>query len=282
MPILVDYSATVLANVHINMKNAGLIQPDLLRHMIINSHRGYAKKFKRTYGEMVLCIDAKHYWRDEVFPEYKWKRRHDKKTRADDGIDWQMVYSIVNEVKDSIDELFHWKVMEIDRCEADDIIGVIANNSKEPVMIVSGDSDFLQLHRNKVKQYAPIKGTLLKLPKNAETLLQEKIINGDKGDGIPNIQSPITTFKDGVRQKAMMKNNLAEWSTLDPVMWASGEQMARYEQNKRLIDLKCVPQDIQDAILDKYNSEHTGSRSQIQPYLISNKLVDLLSNIGDF
>ena len=41
--------------------------------------------------------------------------------------------------------------------EADDIIAVLAKNLDEKMMIVSGDKDFIQLHKyNQVRQYSPI------------------------------------------------------------------------------------------------------------------------------
>jgi hypothetical protein len=46
--------------------------------------------------------------------------------------------------------------------------------------------------------------------------LKEKIIRGDKGDGIPNILSPDDSVFAKIRQKNIQQKNLAIWLDSDP------------------------------------------------------------------
>ncbi len=153
--ILVDYSAIAVATVVINKVN----DEDMLRHMILNTLRMYNKKFRDEYGEMILCCDGMNNWRRNYFPQYKANR---KKVREESDFDWNKAFAIMDEVREDIKVNFPYKVLSINECEADDIIGTLAANTQEfgnyeNVMIVSADGDFkqLQVYEN-VKQFSPI------------------------------------------------------------------------------------------------------------------------------
>jgi hypothetical protein len=65
----------------------------------------------------------------------------------------------------------------------------------EDILIISSDGDFLQLQQYNgksnytIKQYNHAKKKFV-VSENPLEELKEKIIQGDKGDGIPNIMSP--------------------------------------------------------------------------------------------
>lgn len=153
--ILVDFSGVAIATVAINKVN----DENMLRHMILNSLRMYRTQYKKEFGELVLACDGKNNWRRGYYPQYKANR---KKSREESGFDWAEAFRIVNKIKEEIKENFPYKVIHIDECEADDIIGTICENSQEfgqyeDIMIVSADKDFLQLQRYKnVRQYSPL------------------------------------------------------------------------------------------------------------------------------
>lgn len=82
--------------------------------------------------------------------------------------------------------------------EADDVIGTIADKSKEDVVIVTGDRDQLQLINDKIKLYMPIAGlTNAKLFGEIETIermgIAPKLIDdykalvGDPSDNYPGV-----------------------------------------------------------------------------------------------
>ena len=196
--IIFDYNQVAISNL---MEQIGYskteVQEDLVRHMILNTIRTYVKKFKKTHGpEVILACDNKNYWRKELFPNYKASR---KRVRETSGHDWNVIFECLNKIRDELKENSPYKVIEIDTCEADDIIATIVTkySANEKIMILSSDKDFAQLQKFKnVEQYSPI---LKKYVKEELPSLQLKqlIIRGDKGDGIPNIMSPDDVFVTG-------------------------------------------------------------------------------------
>ena len=75
--ILVDMNQVTLSNLMVQIGGRKEIEPDLVRHMVLNSLRGYRSRFSDEYGELVLCYDDKTNWRRDVFPNYKHGRRKD-------------------------------------------------------------------------------------------------------------------------------------------------------------------------------------------------------------
>ena len=66
---------------------------EMIRHMVINSLRGFNLKFKEQYGTMVLCADAGDPWRRDIYPNYKHARR---KGRVDSATDWDNIFNCIN------------------------------------------------------------------------------------------------------------------------------------------------------------------------------------------
>src|SRR5210317_1511908 len=153
--ILVDLNQVMISNLMAQIGRDSDISEDLVRHMILNSLRSYNGKFKEEYGDIVICCDSRHYWRREIFPNYKWGR---KQSRSGDTLDWDLIFSIFNKVRDELKEHMPWKVMDIHGAEADDIIAtLVKHNTSGKVLILSSDKDFIQLQKyNNVQQYAPI------------------------------------------------------------------------------------------------------------------------------
>jgi len=114
--IIVDYSGIALASIIINKT----FDEQMIRHMILNSLRMYYKRYKEEYGEMVIAVDAANNWRRKAFPQYKANR---KKDRGNSSFDWDEAFRILNLIREEIAENFPYKVIKIDGCEADDIIG---------------------------------------------------------------------------------------------------------------------------------------------------------------
>ena len=74
--IIIDMNQITLASVMMNfhMTKSEELEEDMIRHMILNSIRMYRTMFKEEYGEVVLTYDSRHYWRREIFPQYKQNR----------------------------------------------------------------------------------------------------------------------------------------------------------------------------------------------------------------
>jgi 5'-3' exonuclease len=278
--ILVDLNQVLISNFMVQTRGAPDVKPnkEMIRHMVVNSLRGFNVKFKNKYGKMVLCADAGNPWRRDAFPNYKYSRR---KGRDDSAFDWENIFNIITEIKNEIRDNFPYAVMYIERCEADDIIATLAKyyHQSEPIMIVSGDKDFIQLQRfTNVEQYAPIQKKFLGEDIVPEQFLMEHIIKGDRSDGIPNILSPDDCFVTGEKQKPITKKRLEEFSSGQ----MDAETKTNFERNKKLVDLMQIPGLLENEIINSYRQYKFNDRSKLLTYFIENKLKSLMENIGDF
>ncbi len=282
--ILVDLNQVMISNMMAQIGNHtdALLDEGMLRHMILNTLRANRKKFNNEYGELIICCDDKNYWRRKVFPYYKAGRR---KNREESELDWNMIFNSLNKIKAEIAKFFPYKVIQIETAEADDIIGTIVHmegkelNVGEPILILSGDKDYIQLHTYaNVSQYDPTRKRWIR-HENPEQFLYEHIIRGDAGDGVPNVLSADNTFVTGSRQKPITKKRLVEWKEI-PTRPTEVER--NFHRNKALIDLKDIPQDIKQQVVDKYEYDDGKDRSQLLNYFIKNKLRNLMENISEF
>ena len=150
--ILVDMNQVTLSNLMVQIGSKNTVDPDLVRHMVLNSLRNYRKQFTEEFGELVLCYDNKTNWRREYFPNYKHGRRKDRKASK---LDWTEIFDTLHMIKDELSQHFPYKVLEVENAEADDIIAsVVEYVAEEPshyekVLILSGDKDFIQLQKHK-------------------------------------------------------------------------------------------------------------------------------------
>jgi len=283
--ILVDMNQISLASVmmHLNITKRDSVDTGIVRHMILNSLRMYRQSYFKEFGELVICYDSKNYWRREYFPEYKAGRR---KSRETSSHDWNDIFECLNAIKSEIRENFPYKVLEVYGAEADDIIAVLCgelefDNGK--TLILSGDKDFIQLHRFKnVKQYSPITKKFINGEDPTEYLYQH-ILKGDSSDGVPNVLSPDNTFVDGLRQRPLSKKKISEWAgPLCEQVLPNDELKRNYQRNKKLIDLQETPKELHLECIRTYQDAPEGDRSKLLNYFIKNRLNDLMENIGDF
>ena len=285
--ILVDMNQVTISNLMMQLgsKRDNDLDEDMVRHMVFNSLRGYRSRFHEAFGELVLCYDSKKYWRRDYFPNYKSNR---KKDRANSGLDWDTIFTTLNNLRDDIKEIFPYKVIETEGAEADDVIASIVQHVAETpsefehILILSGDKDFIQLHKyNNVKQYSP---TLKKFVQgiDPDIYIREHVLKGDRSDGVPNFLSPDNTFVDEIRQKPLSKKKIETWIDLNPSDYCTEEMMRNYQRNKTLIDLECIPSDLKATILEDYQNAEHGDRTKLLNYFINKRLKNLMNDIGDF
>lgn len=63
--ILLDLNQVMISNIMAQVgSHADAIQPDLVRHMVINTIRSLKQKFSKEYGELVIACDDRKYWQD--------------------------------------------------------------------------------------------------------------------------------------------------------------------------------------------------------------------------
>jgi hypothetical protein len=285
--ILVDLNQVLLAGLMAQIANhKGKLDESLVRHMILNIIRNHVKNFKAEYGEVILCCDNRKYWRKEFFPFYKAGR---KKSREKSNLDWHMIFEMLAKFKVELKENFPYKVIDVEGAEADDIIGTLAPRAvaHENVLILSSDGDFLQLQMyngkvndHQIKQYNPSQKKYVKSEKPLLEL-KEKIIRGDKGDGIPNIFSPSDCFVRDLRQKPITQKVLEKYLNEEIVNWNDESASSGYSRNQTLIDLRLIPGDIKTKIINTYE-ETKPAKGKLLNYFIEHKLKNLMEVIEEF
>jgi len=286
--IIVDINQIMISNlmVQISGRNAVELNEDLVRHMVLNSLRAHNKKFRKEYGEMVIACDSKNVWRREIFPNYKAGR---KANRAKSEHDWDAIFSMLHNIKNEIKTFLPYKVIEIETAEADDIIAtlikknkrVIAPEHKKNVLILSGDKDFIQLHDKNVKQYNPVLNKFVGKGEEPSLYIKEHILKGDRSDGIPNVLSDDNVFVEGRRQRPLSKKKINSWVE-EVFMTFTEEEQKNYNRNRKLIDLNCIPQELEDKINNEFLNVEVASRDKILNYFITKKLKTLIEVIDEF
>jgi 5'-3' exonuclease len=264
---------------------------NMLKHTILNGVIQFKKRLPKN-TEVIFACDTKvdkKYWRHDVFPNYKVKR---KSSQGEVPID--IMFNEIKYLEHKIKELFPWKVIRVGKCEADDIIGVIVNNFKrDNTVIYSSDRDFFNLVKNQnCYMYDPMKKIFIEQSKegyNPQKYGFHHILTGDKGDGIPNIKSDINTFAEGTRQTPIRKakiNDLyyvfkeeGEEKMLEQL---SNDEVKRYLQNKQLIDLTQIPQDLQDEIMNVYEkAKPNTNQNELWKWLMQNNFKVISENFQD-
>lgn len=296
--IILDYSQVALSNVFqfqadLKKNNNNPEAVNIIRHAILTGIKFYKKKYGAEYGDMVIACDGKKYWRKDIFPYYKAGR---KATRDKSDMDWTLVFDTMSTIRDEIAEHFPYKVVHIERAEADDVIAMLCKwtqmngrvdrgmfEEKQKVMIVSSDGDFKQLHKyDNVEQWSPIQKKKVVCEDPIAYLAEHIAKAGD--DGIPNVLSPDDVFvTEGVRQSKMTAGKLERFVTLGRDACENDEQRRNWDRNNRLINLDAIPEDLQEQIIDTYTTgKSKGDKMSIYNYLVKNRCRLLLDEIEEF
>jgi hypothetical protein len=295
--ILVDYSQVALSNIlsfQRELKGSESEIKNLIRHVTLSTLKSYKKKYGKEYGELVICCDGRKYWRREVFPHYKAGR---KKARENSDLDWTLIFDTLSEMREDIAKYFSYKVIHLDRAEADDVIAVMAKwtqtnglvqqglvEEPQKVLILSSDGDFIQLQKySNVSQWSPMQKKQIKV--TAKELHEKKITHIVKAgdDGIPNILSKDDVFVVGERQKPVSAKRLQEFIENGFIACKNDDERRNWQRNTLLIDFEYIPEDVSKEIVDTYvNYKTTGDKMSIMSYLIENKCRLLLDELEDF
>lgn len=258
-------------------------------------------KFKYDWGRLMICCDGKGNWRYKYFKEYKQKRSEDK---SKDERDWDYLRDLFEKVKKEIKNNSSWPILEVPELEADDIIALITKFSQDNLLIVSNDKDLNQLvDGSKVKQFSLMNNDYVS---REHHLLNEAILTGDTGDGVPNIFSddnhyvredkvrakPVTKgIKEYFIDKNIDKDSLTSYFTdliesgkcdisLDKILH-------NYERNKMMIDLNMIPMEYENSFKKEVMSSVEIANKNVNHHqnwldcLINNKDEESDTNIGD-
>lgn len=284
--ILVDYSPVITAAACVAFTGRDRVEMnvDTLRIMTLNSLKLYRKKFKLQYGELVLCIDSGNSWRRDLFPYYK-ARRVD--ARAESPMDWDSLYKYMGIIEEEIKEYFPYKVIRVPRCEADDIIAILAKrfageNPFDRNLIISGDKDFRQLQvYGNVDQWSNVQKKMI-VENYPEEYLKSHIIRGDTGDGVPNMLSPDDTFVTKKRQKVLTEGRMQYYTSVALEDLSESERRG-YDRNKILVDLiHEIPKEYEDAINKEFDDVKVAPSNRVMTYLAKNRMRSLIEEIQEF
>jgi len=281
--IVVDYSGIAMGAL---FARGGGEEEGLIRHFILNSLRMYNVKYREEFGRMIVCCDGGS-WRKDYYPEYKASR---KKNRDSDSKDWDSIFNTFTKVRQEISEHLPFDVIHEFGVEADDIIATLVKETQEfgkhePVMIISSDKDFIQLHKyDNVKQYSPITRKMV-THEDPINYLREHIFRGDSSDGVPNVLSSDDTFIDeDKKQTPLSKKKIELWldnyNNLEEVM--PSQAYRNFQRNNKVINLDEIPEEVTDKIMDKYNNIKPTPNMKALNYLIVNRLNMLTEQVGDF
>jgi len=277
--ILIDNNQVILSSIFAQTKGKKDLDEDQVRHITLNIYRSIRNKFYSEYGELIICQDSSNCWRKDIFPQYKAGR---KKTQQKDAADWNKIFDVLGKIRREIRETFPYKNISIQRCEADDIIAVLAKkySPTEKVVIVSSDKDFKQLQRyDNIKQYCLRKKQFL-VEEDPQRFLFDHIMYGDSSDGIPNVLSADNVFVDSIRQRPISKKKLEKLYRQEEDLGVEFER--NWDRNSQLVDLDRIPEKYVTEILEAFEESPIGARSNIFNYFVSNKLRMLMENIQDF
>lgn len=280
--LILDLNQVMISNLMVQIGNYtnAAIDENMFRHMILNTIRSLNVKFRDDYGELVITADGGNCWRKTVFPYYKANRKKGQETSE---LDWASIFQCMNKIRTELKEHFPYRVIHLDGCEADDAIACLVNtfHKTDNILILSGDKDFNQLHYDSVKQYDPVRKKFISCL-NPEEYLEEHILRGDKGDGVPNILSDSDTFVLGKRQKTLTQKKLDELKNtslagkFDHPLWRN------YMRNSVLIDLSKTPDELKSKIIDSYEEQFNKTGSKLMNYFMTNRLKNLMEHMGDF
>ena len=300
--ILVDYSQVALSAIltfQRELKGDTSEVKNLIRHVTLSTLKSYKKKYGKEFGELVVCCDGRRYWRKEIFEHYKAGR---KKMRDNSDLDWKLIFDTLSEMRDDIAKHFPYRVIHLERAEADDIIAVmtewVQNNQlvqeglvEEPqkILILSSDKDFKQLQlapfsNGNVRQWSPMQKKYITASKQ-EVLdfTIEHIVKGDTGDGIPNILSKDDVFVSGDRQKPVSAKRMAEFLEKGIDACRNDEEKRNWQRNTKLIAFDNIPKDVKEEIISAYlNTKPNTDKMNIMNYLMEHRCRLLLDEIEDF
>jgi 5'-3' exonuclease len=249
-------------------------------HITLNSIR---KAWKDFDGSHVVFFLEGRSWRKDYYKPYKANRAETRaamtvKEQDEDKLFWETF----DNFKDFITEKTNCTVLQHPQLEADDLIaGFIQSHPNDNHVIISTDSDFVQLVAPNVSQYNGVSDTHIthegyfdakgkplkdkktneiKLAPNPEWLLFEKCMRGDTSDNIfsayPGVRVKGTKNKVGLTEAFEDRTSKGwAWNNIMLQRWVdhNGEEhrvLEDYERNRQLIDLTQQPADIRKIIND--------------------------------
>jgi len=247
-------------------------------HTTLMSANKVVKRFEADH--VVFALEGRS-WRKDHYKPYKANRTAARAalTEAEADED-KMFWETYDNLTKYLSERTNCSVLRCPTAEGDDIIARWINlHPQDEHIIISSDTDFVQLLASNVKQYNGITDELItmegifdakgkpvidkktKEPKKIPDpawLLFEKCMRGDTSDNVfsafPGVRTKGTKNKVGLTEAFEDRNTKGyNWNNMMLQRWTdhNGDEhrvLDDYERNRELIDLTHQPQDIKDTV----------------------------------
>ena len=271
--ILVDTANTFFRARHV-INGSADIKLGMAFHITLNSIKKAWQDFNGSH--VVFCLEGRS-WRKDYYAPYKRNRSdaraaHTEKQAEEEKVFWEAFDTF----KTFIAEKTNCTVLQNPQLEADDLIaGWIQTHPNDKHVIISTDTDFVQLIAPNVRQYNGVMETTIthegiidkkgkrvidkktnqaKDVPNPEWLLFEKCMRGDPTD---NVFSAYPKVRKNKLEEAFndRANKGFAWNNMMLSRWVDHNGLEHrvledYERNRKLIDLAAQPQDIRDVITE--------------------------------
>jgi len=247
-------------------------------HVTLMAVNKMARRFEADH--VVFALEGRS-WRKDYYKPYKANRAVARgKMTEEEAEEDKLFWETYDELTKYLATRTNCSVIRCATAEADDIIARwIALHPQDDHVIISSDSDFVQLLAPNVTQYNGISDELLTLegifdakgkhvndkktkqPKTIPDpawLLFEKCMRGDSSDNVfsayPGVREKGTKNKVGLREAFGDRDRRGyNWNNLMLQRWTDHEGQEHrvlddYERNRTLIDLTAQPDDIKTTI----------------------------------
>ena len=260
-------------------------------HITLNAINKCYRKFNADH--VLFALEGRS-WRKDFYTPYK-KNRSDKRAAQtpSEAEEDALFFEAYDDFTKFVGERTNCSVMRCEIAEADDIIArFIALHPEDTHIIVSSDTDFVQLVSPTVHQYNGITNELIKLdgvvtdedkpvidkktgeqkvPADPQYQLFKKCMRGDPTDNVfsayPGVREKGSSKKVGLMEAYADKDTKGfNWNNLMLQRWTdhNGEEhrvLDDYERNVTLVDLTAQPTEIRDYV-DDVIREHSVAKNK--------------------
>jgi 5'-3' exonuclease len=275
--ILVDSFNMYHRAKHVAMRGASIdMKIGMAYHIMLSSVKLCYNKFNADHA--VFCLEGRS-WRKDFYTPYKAHRRVAQLAKSSrEQEEDQIMFQSYDDMITFLDEKTNVTMLQNPEAEADDMIAVfIQSHPNDNHIIISSDSDYLQLITDNVTMYdgvqnriitkdgffkddknmTPMKDKKTKevlAPIDPEWMLFEKCIRGDTSDNIfsayPGCRKKGTKNKIGMIEAFNDRTTGGfNWNNFMLQRWTdhNGEEHTvrdDFERNVKLIDLTAQPYDL--------------------------------------
>ena len=276
---LIDTANTFFRARHIASRNSDTWEKiGMALHLTLSSVNQAVRRF--GIDHVVFCLEGRS-WRKDIYPQYKAHRKVAESSLTEaEAEENKMFWETYDMFTTFLREKTNVSVLRHERAEADDLIArFIYLHPNDEHVIISSDTDYVQLIADNVKQYngvanqlitlegyfddkgKPIKDKKTKEPKllgDPQFHLFEKIMRGDSGDNVfsayPGVRTKGSKNKVGLIEAYADRTKQGfNWNNMMLQRWADpdGNEFRvkdLYERNKLLIDLTAQPDEIKQIV----------------------------------